>query len=225
VREQLGALAGAVKSVRQPALPMPRMSPKAAEWGRKFEAAAHVEPLRQAAAPPRVPPSGGNGDGTLTPAKQRILNALAFLHAIGVDRPDKAQVALVADTSPNGGSYNNNLSALRTAGLIEYPLPGAVALTPAGHEVADTTGVPSSSADLHASLRAKLPPAKWKLVEALIAAYPEPITKAALADRVGTSANGGSFNNNVSSLRTYGLLDYPRPGLVVATPVLFLEGR
>lgn len=175
---------------------------------------------------PQAPkPSGSNGDESLPPAKRRILNALAFLEGIGIAEGERAQVAFLADARPRGGSFINNVSALKTAGFIDYPRQGFMALTEGGRAEADTTNVPQTSEELWQSLRAKLPPAKWKLVEAAISAYPEALSREELAQRAGAAAGGGSFINNVSALRTLGVIDYPRQGFVVATPVLFLEGR
>jgi hypothetical protein len=64
---------------------------------------------------------------------------------------------------------------------------------------------------------------RWKLIEPLIEVYPGELAKAALADRAGASPTSSSFTNNLGSLRTLGLIDYPRQGTVRAEPVLFLE--
>jgi hypothetical protein len=44
-------------------------------------------------------------------------------------------------------------------------------------------------------------------------------------DAAGASVTSSSFTNNLGSLRSLGLIDYPQPGQVVALPVLFLEER
>jgi hypothetical protein len=71
----------------------------------------------------------------------------------------------------------------------------------------------------------KLPPAKWRIVEELIGAYPKALAKDTLAERIGVSPTSGGYFNNLGSLRSLGLLDYPRPSEVVASPVLFLNGQ
>ena len=162
----------------------------------------------------------------LTPAKQKILNGLAFLHGIGVPSADKTQLALIVGVSPTSGGYFNNLGNLRNAdGLIDYPDKGTVALTSAGEALASTDGVPATTAELHEAIRAKLPAAKWKIVEALIAVYPNAMTKDALAEQIGVSPTSGGYFNNLGSLRSLGLITYPRKSEVAALPVLFLEDR
>lgn len=173
---------------------------------------------------PAAPVNGNGSSEGITPAKQKILNGLAFLHGIGVAPADKTQLALIVGVSPTSGGYFNNLGGLRSAGLIDYPSGGTVALTGQGEKLASTDGVPSNTDELHEAIRSKLPPAKWKILEALIPIYPDAMTKDTLAERIGVSATSGGYFNNLGSLRSLGLISYPRPSEVAALPVLFLEG-
>ena len=172
--------------------------------------------------PPQASSNGASSDG-LTPAKQRILNGLAFLSGIGVPTADKTQLALIVGVSPSSGAYFNNLGALRSAGFIDYPSGGTVGLTSEGAALASTDGVPSTTDELHAAIRARVPPAKWRILDALIALYPNPISKDDLAERIQVQPTSGAYFNNLGSLRSLGLITYPQPGTVAAQPVLFLE--
>jgi Mn-dependent DtxR family transcriptional regulator len=178
----------------------------------------------------RAQKHGGNGraqvgstDGGLTPAKQRLLNGLAFLRGIGATPADKTQLAILVGVSPSSGAYANNLGGLRSAGLIAYPSGGTVDLTDAGAALATTGGVPSTTEELHTAIREKLPPAKWRILEALIPLFPKAISKDDLAARLDVQPTSGAYANNLGSLRSLGLVDYPQPGHVAARPVLFLE--
>jgi hypothetical protein len=168
-----------------------------------------------------VSPASSNGH--VKPAQQKILNGLAFLHGIGLSHADKTQLALIVGVSPTSGGYFNNLGTLRSSGYIDYPTGGTVALTEMGRGIASDDGVPSSTAELHAAIRAKLPPAKWKIVEELIRAYPHSVSKDDLAQAIGVSPTSGGFFNNLGSLRSLGLIDYPQPGTAAALSVLFLD--
>ncbi|HLJ73181.1 MAG TPA: DUF853 domain-containing protein, partial [Thermoanaerobaculia bacterium] len=161
----------------------------------------------------------------LPPAKQRVLNALAFLEGIGLPSADRSQLALLAKASPTSSAFANNLGALRTAGLIDYPGQSRVALTPDGRAIASTEDVPQTSEELHAELQRILPPAKWRIVAPLIETYPNALDKVTLAEAAGASPTSSAYANNLGSLRTLGVIDYPRQGEVIASPVLFLEGR
>jgi hypothetical protein len=184
-------------------------------------------PARAAAPPPprSAPTSTPPDDGSFapTPAQRRILNALAMLEVIGVTAPVKTQLALFAQASPKSSGYTNNLGALRSNGLINYPTPGAAALTAAGRAHADASQAPSTVNELHAFVSQLVGPAKARLVEQLVAVYPDALSKAELAERAGASATSSGYTNNLGSLRSLGLIDYPTPGYVAAQPVLFLE--
>jgi hypothetical protein len=168
---------------------------------------------------------GSGAAGDVSPARQKILNGLAFLAGIGVPSADKTQLALIVGVSPTSGGYFNNLGALRSSGLIEYPTGGTVALTATGAGIASTDGVPSTTRELHDAIRAKLPPAKWKILETLISVYPASLTKEDLAGAIAVSPTSGGYFNNLGSLRSLGLISYPRPSEVAAQPVLFLDER
>lgn len=121
------------------------------------------------------------------------------------------------------GGYTNNLGALRTAGLIDYPAPKRVSLTDAGAALADDAAAPQTAEEMQAYVYTLVGASRARIVQALVDAYPEPVEKRALAEVVGVSAASSGYTNNLGSLRSLGLLDYPSPGLVQATSILFLE--
>lgn len=182
-----------------------------------------VAPAR--ATQPLRPTRAVEGNGIVTPARQRILNALAFFHGIGVKKVDKIQLALMSGVPHTSGGYKNNLGALRSDGYIDYPSAGDVALTETGHTQAVADNVPTTTDELHRAIQNKLPPAKWKIVETLIGAYPDAVSKADLASACDVPETSGGYKNNLGSLRSLGLIDYPSAGVVKAQAVLFLEDR
>lgn len=216
------AMADACMAIEKTRTPQPYTHAPAARPDARPLAPSKAMGGSRPVSPPARPARDASTDG-LTPAKQKILNGLAFLHGIGVAPADKTQLALIVGVSPTSGGYFNNLGALRSSGLIHYPNGGTVALTDAGAAVASTDGVPSSTEELHDAIRAKLPPAKWKILEALIPVYPNAMHKDALAERIGVQPTSGGYFNNLGSLRSLGLIAYPQPGHAAATPVLFLE--
>jgi hypothetical protein len=178
---------------------------------------------RQQVAPTPRAPRADHEYSAPTPAQQRILNALAALEVIGVRSPSKIQLALFAQASPKSSGYTNNLGALRTAGLIDYPAPGAAALTADGRAIADHAHAPRTHEELLAYVRTLVGPARSRIVDALVDVYPDALPKDELAARAGASASSSGYTNNLGSLRSLGLIDYPSPGYAVATGVLFLE--
>lgn len=139
-----------------------------------------------------------------------------------MDPVDRTQLALFADASPKSSSYANNLGALRSSGLIDYPGKGAVRLTDRGSQLATPTDEITTTEELHAALFARLPGPQVRILEALIAAYPLDEDREDLAAAAGASATSSSYANNLGALRTLGLIDYPERGRVVAREVLFL---
>ena len=180
-------------------------------------------PPPRAVSPPQMRRQNPTSAEGLGRSAQRILNGLAWLESIGLERADKTQVALLADQSPTSGGYFNNLGKLRTAGLIDYPAPSVVQLTDAGRAAAEPVDVPTSSEDLHRQLFARLPGAQARILEHLIAEYPAAVGKDALAAATAQSPTSGGYFNNLGRLRSLGLIGYPAPGQAVALPVLFLE--
>lgn len=160
----------------------------------------------------------------ITGPEQKVINAIAWYMVAKVPEPyTKVQVAAVAGYSPNSGGFNNLLGKLRTAGLIEYPTPGAIRLTDKGWTFTDPMKAPGSSTDLHDMLKAKLSAPQWRVLQQVIDSYPDAVTKSALGQSAGYSATSGGFNNLVGSLRSLGLIDYPRPGYVKAEDILFIH--
>jgi hypothetical protein len=188
-----------------------------------------------AAAPPRTPRAATATSTTSAPApvtpasgvtvpQQRILNALAWWLAFGLDQPTNEQVGFVAGYAPGSGNYNNIRGGLRAAGLIDYPSGGRLALTDAGLGVAEAPRLAVTREAFHDQVRAKMSPSQLKLIEPILAAYPEALKTDQLAEAAGYAAGSGNFNNLRGSLRTIGLIDYPASGQVRAADWLFPGG-
>jgi uncharacterized protein len=170
---------------------------------------------------PRRVPTESNGNGSLPATRQRIVDALAALEAVSITPASKSQLALFAKVSPKSSGYANNLGALRSAGLIDYPSGGMVALTEDGRAVADGSDVPTTQDELLAYVRRLIGPSKARVIDALVDVYPEALTRELLAERACVSAASSGYANNLGSLRSLGLLDYPQAGFVGATALLF----
>ena len=67
------------------------------------------------------------------------------------------------------------------------------------------------------------PALQARILREVLAIYPQPIAKDALAKRIAVSPESGSYANNLGRLRTLGVIDYPRRGYVQAKDVLFPE--
>jgi uncharacterized protein len=169
-----------------------------------------------------APASNVNGDSELSGPERKIMRALGELRSIGKDSPAKNTVAAWAGYSPNGGAFTNPLGALRSKGMVDYPSAGMVALTDEGRAHAGLCEAPTQE-ELWRRIDETCSGPEQKILQALINnAGAGELSKQVLAEKSGYSPNGGAFTNPLGALRTKGLLDYPRPGMVKAAEWLFL---
>lgn len=170
-----------------------------------------------------------DGDFRPTGPQQKVLDALAWLEAVGFSQPTKVQTGFIAGYRVSkriGGTYGNILGELRTAGLIEYPTPGLLELTDAGRVLAVFPDIEPTTRGLQAAIYAKLKVPEQKVLEVLVDAYPDAVSKREVGELAGYAVSdrvGGTYGNILGRLRSLGLIDYPKPGQIVALPVLFLE--
>jgi hypothetical protein len=164
------------------------------------------------------------GDLAMTPRYQALINALGFYESvIHAAQIGKNKLASFVGRSNDGG-FRNDLSALRTAGIVDYPSAGEISLTELGTTLITEVPAIGSNADLHQywmeKRRPPLQPRYVKLLEILLRAYPNCIEKNALAASAERENDGG-FRNDLSAMRTLGIIDYPKTGHAVASENLF----
>lgn len=181
-----------------------------------------VKPRRSIPAATSAPTALNDGD--LSQPQQRILDVLATFESIGVGSLHKNILAVFSGASPTSGGYFNNLGKLRNSlGLIEYPSSSYVILTDSGRQKARPGENIATLQSLHDAWYRTITPPQAKILAALIKIYPEDIEKVELAERIGVSGTSGGYFNNLGRLRTIGAIDYPTPGRVMATDLLFPE--
>lgn len=194
---------------------------------RPAEQTQRTEPTQRTTQTRHAPPPPAEG---LTGPEQRILNAIAWWEAMGVKTPSKQNVGFVAGYRVGkkvGGHYGNTLGALRANGLIDYPTPNVVELTIAGRKVAEAPDDMRTLADLQAAIFERLDGPERKVLQAIADAWPDALTKQEAGARAGYQVGekvGGHYGNVLGALRTLGLVEYPKPGKVAATELLFPEG-
>lgn len=183
-------------------------------------------PYNRALAPPRAakPSLVERGDGNLSKPHRKIVDAVAWWNASGFDAPTRVQVAFVAGYKPGTGSFNTYLGALSTLGLISYPDRGFVSLTDAGR-AASTTFVAPDTAELHGRVYAMLTSPQTKILEVLINAYPDPMSRDDVAVGSDYQPGTGSFNTYIGSLSSIDLITYPQRGMARAADWLFSVQR
>jgi DNA-binding transcriptional ArsR family regulator len=185
--------------------------------------------------PPLVPPELRNGahakaaeEARETPeerAQNKLLTALRSAEDTGFACLSRTWLAVVARISPNSSDYRKHVSRLEQAGLIAYPVPGELSLTPAGREVANRLPHrPFTKADLLSSFEKLFKPARYRIMLALANNKREQwVTREWLAEASEQSVNSSAYREHVSALRELGLIELAQvPGQVRADPFLFL---
>jgi hypothetical protein len=152
---------------------------------------------------------------------QRILDALAEMEALGIERPSRVQLKLFAGYDVTGGTGGTNLGALVTSGYVEIPSPGLVRLTDSGRAIARDSSAPRSLDELHQRVLAKVNSGQRRILEHLLAIHPDSIARSDLKDALGYDVTGGTGGTNLGALVTLGAVDIPSVGRVVASDLLF----
>jgi hypothetical protein len=159
-----------------------------------------------------------NGADTLPGPQQRILNSLATWAQMGEHQPNNAQVAWLAGYSPSSTSYTNPRSALKSAGLIDYPAKDQLAITADGAAVAAPFALMGTLIEFVLSL---LPGPEARILRSVAGHYPRQISNDEAATGANYSASSTSYTNPRSALRTKDLITYPAKDQVRAADWLF----
>jgi hypothetical protein len=219
VANKLTQLTGDAWTESQKQIPkfVPQKPPSVDYFNRRRAA---LEPHPEAARPSNE--EAAAGDGELTRKHMDILRALAEFAAIGKDAIPKKWVAARAGASHKSSAFDNNVSRLKTLGLIQYAGAGNLRLTSEGTARAPDFPKALSSDELLESCLKLLNRKQQMMLRALHEAYPRSIPKPELAERSESSATSSAFDNNVSAMRSAGMVDYIEGG-VKAAEWLFLE--
>lgn len=161
--------------------------------------------------PPVTGAAPANGGSPLPAPEQRIINALDWWAELGTIAPKRVQIAMVAGYAPTSGTFATYLSRLSTAGYIRYPSPGSVELTDAGRF---KTVFPKIAFTRPAdAVREFLPAPLCRIFDALMD-FAAPVSRTALAQRIGHQPTSGSFATYLSRLASLEIIEYPQRGMV-----------
>jgi hypothetical protein len=162
-------------------------------------------------------------DGISGP-QQRMLDALAWLEAVGVRGARWSVLGFLSRQSPKSSGFEKNVSTLRTAELIQgNGKTQDFTLTRTGRAAANAPDVPGTSDDLHRAIYDKISTPQERMLRALIQSYPRNLTWDELAEKGEQSPTSSGFEKNVSRLKSYGLIGGSRGTGYVALQHLFLE--
>jgi uncharacterized protein len=149
-----------------------------------------------------------------------ILDAIAWWESMGTKRPSRAQVAAVAGYAVGGGSFARYVSELKSKGLVTWSDPGTIEITPAGVGMAALADTPGSIEELQQRVLGILDAGPMKLLRTLLTHGGKEMGRTQLGELAGYEASGGSFARYMSTLRSLGLIEYPKK--TTARPVEWL---
>lgn len=153
--------------------------------------------------------------GKKLPLPQRLLNALARLSALGTERVSKGSVSALAMASPTSSATERAWAELRTDGLIDYGSDATAFLTPAGKKRAAPVATPASASEILKAYKAHVLDAKQgEILDALVDAHPESLTKEDLERLTGASATSSATERKLAALRALDLVEYPERGKI-----------
>ena len=166
-------------------------------------------------APPR------EGVGALRKGAVRILQELAARSPAGYSR---AQVGALTGFTPSGGTFQTYIGDLKRSGAIEER-DGLVYATESGCSSLGSSipKAPTTHEEAMALWRRALRAGAFRMLEAVVDAGPAGISRDAIADAVGMTSSGGTFQTYLGDLRRNGLV-LERNGRAIANDILFPRG-
>jgi len=147
----------------------------------------------------------------VSPKQKKVLDALAEFAAIGRQSVPRKWIAARSGSSHRSSSFANNLSSLRSSGLIEYDGGAMIRLTDDGHKLVGNTSELTAD-EMKESCLKLLSPKQRQIFEALYHIYPEIAAREDIAGEIKCSPISSSFANNLSSLRSAGMIEERRDG-------------
>ncbi len=202
-------------------LERPRAEQGERKSARAGDTRASVAPARRPAQPTAETRSHPDtGDVHLKAGARRILETLARHHPM---RMTRAQLGTLAKFKVTGGTFTTYWSQINRLGYVDES-GGDIGLTDAGLDyVGHVPAAPATTEELLDMWRGALKAGARAMLDELVSAYPEELSKEDLAERVEMTASGGTFTTYLSTLRRNGLVDVDS-GMVRASDTLFLAG-
>jgi hypothetical protein len=163
------------------------------------------------------------GEAGVSKPQEAILNALAWFESVGIKSARLQMVAAVASVSSKSSGFKKNVSTLRTSGLIDYPSPGSATLTKEGQRLAQYPLDPATEKALQEAIYAMVSEPQAVILKVLVKRRGEALSKDELADECGVSPLSSGFKKNVSTMHTWGFVNYPSVGMVTISDLLFFN--
>lgn len=156
-----------------------------------------------------------DSDVRLRSGARRMVESLGRMAPL---RLTKAQWGTVAKLKTSGGTWTTYLGDIRRAGLIDENSAGFT-LTDAGFDFLGGRPEPMAPSELQNHYRSVLRAGAVKMLDAIMAAYPDGLTREEIGAAADIATTGGTFTTYLGDLTRNGLAER-RDGLIVATDIL-----
>jgi ParB-like chromosome segregation protein Spo0J len=171
-----------------------------------------------------APASNGNVNVEgLSKKQEGILRALSEFDAIGKDVVPRTWIAVRAGCSSKSSGFSNNLSALKTRGLIEYRPGKEISFSPEGREATPECEQPLTPEEALESCKKLLSVKQGAILQTLYEAHPEHLSRDEVAERADCSPLSSGYSNNLSALRTAGMIEYGAEKTLKCADWIFVE--
>lgn len=188
--------------------------------------AAEPAPAANTAAPQRPTPavsrrasrpvvSAEAGTPSFRAGAERMLTALGRMAPLRLTR---TQWGTVAKMKATGGTFSTYLGELRRAGLVEENQAGFT-LTAAGFTHIGGQPAPLTASELQDHYLTILRAGAARMLQSVIDAYPNTLTREELGTAAGITATAGTFSTYLGELRRNGLITVEH-GHIRATDIL-----
>lgn len=140
----------------------------------------------------------------LKPGERKILEVLAHRYPLKVTRP---QLGTLTNFTASGGAFSTYFGTLRRNSFIDLQ-HGEVIITPLGLSFLgiDKPPAPQTSEAFRAMWREALRAGELKMFNALVAVYPNGMTREELGIRLEMAPKGGAFSSYIGTLRRNDLI-------------------
>lgn len=165
----------------------------------------------------RVDEAGGTGLEGLRRGARRIVEELVARYPATWTRP---QIGALTHFAHRGGTFTTYLGELKRRGLVLEHNGVLSASETAVELLGRSVRAPATHEEMMARWRQSLRSGNYRMLEAVVEAGAQGLSRDELAGRLDMTASGGTFGTYLSVLRRNGLVD-ERSGLVVATEVLW----
>jgi hypothetical protein len=172
---------------------------------------------------PKPPFSVVEEQQQLRAGERKMLEVLARHYPMKVTR---AQLGTLSNYAASGGTFGTYLGVLKRHGLITEPSRGEVMITPAGLSSLGiaTPPHPQSSEEFIKMWLEAVRLGERKMLTALIAVYPQTLTRDELGAQIDMTSTGGTFGTYLGTLRRNGLIEV-EGDRVRASAILFDRER